>query len=583
MEAKEEVRSRLDIVDVIGEYVRLTRAGRSYKGLSPFTQEKTPSFFVSPEKQIWHCFSTNKGGDIFSFVMEVEGLDFRGALDLLARKAGVDLAQFQQGDGSFGKKKERLYAALELASRFFQQSMVRSKTAQAYIFKHRQLNKQTVQQFGIGYAPDTQDTLTNLLLKRGYTERELLDAGLSARRQRGLGDLFRSRMMIPLRDPQGRTVGFTGRLIGDNPRAPKYLNTPQTILYDKSRHVFGLDLAKEAIRAHDYTVLVEGNVDVLSSHQAGFGQVVATAGTALTDQHLKTLKRFTPFVRLCFDADKAGVLATERAIPIAQAVGVSLSIVTLPADIKDPDELLQEKPDLWQQAIEQPKDALEWVIDYYKTAIGTKTAAEKGTVSGKALALIASVHDPVQIEHYTHYLATALGVSERALNAKFTQTKKPGHTPQKPMHVQPGSPDNYAYQDIFLALNLINPDVRDSLKHVQPAYFVGEHRQRVFTALTTLGTIQVRDGDIMGQEGLRQDEVYAKILLFKAEERYGDPSWTSAGLYHEAVQLAHRITNDANTRTRKELSSRLQAAYEEGDSAAVAKLSEQYQLLMKQE
>ncbi|HEX6462415.1 MAG TPA: DNA primase [Candidatus Saccharimonadales bacterium] len=585
MDAKEEVRSRLDIVDVIGEYVRLQRAGRSFKGLSPFTDEKTPSFFVSPEKQIWHCFSTNKGGDVFSFIMEVEGLDFKGALELLARKAGVDISQFQRGDGSLGKKKERLFGVLELSVRFFQQAMVQSKVAQDYIFKQRHLNKQTVQAFAIGYAPDANDSLTKLLLKRGYTEGELVDAGVSVRRQRGLGDLFRGRMMIPLRDPQGRTLGFTGRLIVENPRAPKYLNTPQTLLYDKSRHVFGLDLAKEAIRTNNCAVLVEGNVDVISSYQAGIAQVVATAGTALTEHHLATLKRFTPDIRLCFDADKAGIAATERSIPIAQTVGINLGIIQLPAEVKDPDQLLQAGVTKWQQAIMQPKDALEWVVDYYRASFGGETATQKATVSTKALQLIASVKDPVQIEHYTKYLAAALGVSEQALRTKFTQTAKQPDikAPLKPTHTEQSSPDIYAYQDLFLALNLAFADVRGSLKHVSQDDFIGEQRRQMFGIISQLGDTAVTDSNLSRIKGLQIDETYGKILLFKAEERYDGLEWTGSGLYHEAVQLAHRIKNDTRTRTRKTLSSALKKAYEEGDDVRVTELSKQYQALMKEE
>ncbi len=585
MDAKEEIRARLDIVDVIGEYVRLSRAGRSFKGLSPFTDEKTPSFFVSPEKQIWHCFSTNKGGDVFSFIMEVESLDFKGALELLARKAGFDLSQFQRGDSGIGQKKERLYAALDLSVRFFQQAMVQSKVAQDYIFKQRHLNKQTVQAFGIGYAPDTSDSLTRLLLKRGYTEQELIDAGLSVRRQHGLGDLFRGRMMIPLRDPQGRTLGFTGRLIIENPRAPKYLNTPQTLLYDKSRHVFGLDLAKEAIRTKEYAVLVEGNIDVISSHQTDSKQVVATAGTALTEHHLKTLKRFTPDIRLCFDADKAGVAATERSIPIAQAVGVSLGVIQLPPEAKDPDELLQKDKILWQQAIAHPKDALEWVIKHYTVSLGSETATQKAAVSTKALQLIASVKDPVQIEHYTKYLSVAIGVSERALHAKFTQIHNQSDKGAyfKPTHVEPSGPDAFAYQDLFLALNLAYIDVRDSLKHVVTDDFVGKNRQQMFKILTELGDTVVNDSSLAQAKGLQADEVYVKILLFKAEERYGGREWTDSGLYHESVELARRMKNDKTIRTRKALSQALRAAYEQGDDARVAELSEQYQALMKEE
>ncbi|MGB3945995.1 MAG: DNA primase, partial [Candidatus Saccharimonadales bacterium] len=338
-DAKEEVRARLNIEDVIGEYVQLKRAGRNFKGLSPFTSERTPSFTVSPEKHIWHDFSSGKGGDVFSFVMEVEGLDFRAALEQLARKAGVDLSLYDSKQaGEIAQKKRRLIEANELACRYFQQSLLKNQHALEYVFKKRQLSKEIVQEFKIGYAPDEGEAAVRFLTKKGFSKRELSDAGLT---NRFGGDIFRGRMTVPLMDPSGQVIGFTGRIITDDPKAPKYLNTPQTLVYDKSRHVFGLSQAKEAIRKADFSVVVEGNLDVVSSHQAGIKNVVASAGTALTEWHLKSLARLSHDVRLSFDADKAGLAATERAIPIASQVGVELTIIGLPDGMKDPDELIQ--------------------------------------------------------------------------------------------------------------------------------------------------------------------------------------------------------------------------------------------------
>lgn len=582
MDAKEEIRSRLNIVDVIGEYVQLKRAGRSYKGLSPFTQEKSPSFFVSPEKQIWHCFSTNKGGDVFSFIMEVEGLDFKAVLELLARKAGVELTQLQRGDGTLNKKRERLQEATALAERYFQQAMVQSKTAQEYIFKKRGMNKTVVQAFGIGYAPESHEVLTNLLLKRGFSERELIDAGLSSRRRSGLGDIFRGRVMIPLRDPQGRPLGFTGRLIANVENAPKYLNTPQTMLYDKSRHVYGLDLAKEAIRTNDYVVLVEGNLDVVSSHQAGVKQVVATAGTAVTEYHLRTLMRFTPNIRLCFDADKAGVAATERSIPIAQAVGVSLSIITLPGDAKDPDELIQKDTSAWQKALEAPRDVVEWVIDQYAARLDVMTAEGKAKVSSKALELVRLVTDPVQAEHYIAYLSKIIGTSAPALHSKLAQVPaSAAKASLKPVHTLPSGPDPYAYQDTYLGLCAAYPEVRDSMRRISAECMEGEVRQRMFTVLQALGSTRLEAGSL--PDPLQKDDTYGKIILFKAEQRYGGSGWTSTGLYHEAVQLANRANDDTKKRKRKEIGQAMQAAHERGDAAALDDLTKQYQMLMKKE
>ncbi|EDK72868.1 DNA primase [candidate division TM7 genomosp. GTL1] len=365
-DAKEDVRSRLNIEDVIAEYVPLKRAGRNFKGLSPFTQEKTPSFFVSPDKHIWHDFSSNKGGDVFSFIMEVEGIDFRAALELLARKAGVDLSLYRSSASQgIAKKKHRLHEALDIAANYYQQTLVRNQHALEYVFKKRGLSKKVVQDFRIGYAPSTGDALTQFLLGRGFSAQELQDAGLATRRYRGLGDMFRGRMMVPLMDGQGQVVGFTARLIDDDPKAPKYINTPQTLLYDKGRQVFGLHLAKEAIRTNDYAVIVEGNLDVVSSHQVDVRQVVATAGTAMTQWHLKALRRLSENVRLSFDSDKAGLAATERAIPIAQEAGVNLSIITLPDDAKDPDELIQQSIEKWQGAINTAQPVVDWVLEQY--------------------------------------------------------------------------------------------------------------------------------------------------------------------------------------------------------------------------
>ncbi len=362
-DAKEEVRSRLNIEDVIGEYVQLKRAGRNFKGLSPFTSEKTPSFTVSPEKHIWHDFSSGKGGDVFSFVMEVEGLDFRSALELLARKAGVELSQYDtQRSGELAQRKKLLLEANDLAAKYYQQSLLRNQHAIEYVFKTRGLSKEIVQEFRIGYAPDDGEALVSALKKKGFNAKELAEAGLT---NRFGGDIFRGRMTVPLMDGGGQVIGFTGRILRDEPNAPKYLNTPQTLLYDKSRHVFGLSQAKEAIRKGEVSVLVEGNLDVVSSHQAGVKNVVATAGTALTEWQLKALSRLSPNLKLAFDGDKAGIAATERAIPIAERVGLNLSIVTLPDSAKDPDELIKQDVALWQEAIEHSQPAVDWIIEEY--------------------------------------------------------------------------------------------------------------------------------------------------------------------------------------------------------------------------
>lgn len=277
-DAKEEVRSRLDIEDIVGEYVQLKRAGRNLKGLSPFTNEKTPSFIVSPDKNIWHDFSSNKGGDIFSFIMEVEGLDFRAALEFLARKAGVDITVFNnRGDQTTAKAKKQAIELNTLANKYYQHSLANNKLAYEYVFNKRKISKEIAREFGVGYAPSSGDALVKFMKSRGIKQEDIKKAGLT---NRFGGDMFRKRMTVALMDQMGQIIGFTARTVEDEPNSPKYLNTSQTIIYDKGRHVFGLSQAKESIRKQDFVVIVEGNMDVISSHQAGVTNVVATAGTA---------------------------------------------------------------------------------------------------------------------------------------------------------------------------------------------------------------------------------------------------------------------------------------------------------------
>ncbi|MEO5690889.1 MAG: DNA primase, partial [Candidatus Saccharimonadales bacterium] len=512
-DAKEEVRNRLAIEDVIGEYVPLKRAGRSWKGISPFSQERTPSFFVSPEKQIWHDFSSNKGGDIFSFVMEVEGLDFRQTLELLARKANIDLSLYETKASQPGisDKKRRLVAVNDMAATFYQRQLIKDSSAIHYTNIVRGLNKQSVLDFRLGYAPEDGSSLRQFLEGKKIDYTVLKDAGLVG--QRG-NDLLRGRLAVPLSDNQGQIVGFTGRLLADVKNAPKYLNTPQTLLYDKSRNVFGLYQAKEAIRVNDYAVLVEGNLDVIMSHQVGVKQVVATAGTAMTEHHIKSLSRLSKHVRLCFDGDKAGIAATERAIPIAEAVGVELSVITLPSDFKDPDELIRKDVRLWQEVIDNHQPAIEWIIDQYTERYDITTAAGKRELSTQALAIIRRLKDTVEQEHYLRRVAEVTGSSMKALESKLSVAlPQPVHR-LKPVHVaQSTGHDPEVHQDYLLGLAILDPSVHDTLRHLTPEAVSGDLRQALLSYL-----LENRGKPFPSPtpDELKNIETYVKIVLFKA-------------------------------------------------------------------
>jgi len=579
MDAVEEVKNRLAIEEVIGEYVELKRAGRNWRGLSPFTSERTASFIVSPEKQIWHDFSSGKGGNLFSFVMEMEGLDFKGALELLARKAGVDLEQFRPSGHSGGNSalKERLYGALELAAKFYQAQFKINRLALEYVLGKRGFSKVTALEWQIGYSPNSGSALTDFLKLRKFNAEEIRRAGLSARRYHGENDMFYGRVMIPLADAQGRIIGFTARILEDDPKAPKYINTPQTLLYDKSRHVFGLHLAKEAIRKNGYVVVAEGNLDVITSHQAGVRQVVATAGTALTEQHLKTLGRFTEDIRLSFDADKAGLAATERAIPIASKAGVSLSIVNLPG-AKDPDELIRQDPKVWQDCIEQPEYALDWLIERYLKLQNIDSALGKRQFSDVILKVVGGITDPVEQEHYLLKISGLIGVSLEALQAKLqskTVAVRHKSVRAQPVFDKTALVEFIKAQDHFLSLMLRQFNLRDFLERLEPSMFITGQASELFNFLKLNPNFTGTDN----AKELQSLAEYAKILVLQYEELYGDLDIIE--LRYEAARLQTRLIENYVKTSKQKLTEQLSAA-DEATTARILNQVKQLDGLLKQ-
>ncbi len=548
-----EVKSRLNIEDVIGEYVQLKRSGRNFKGLSPWTNERTPSFMVSPEKQIWHDFSSGKGGDIFSFVMEMEGLDFRATLEHLASKAGVDLEQFGSGQAKGrSRQKARAVEALELTAKFYQKQLTVNKTALSYLINKRKFIKQTLLTWQLGYSPNTGFALTDFLTKHGFTTDETKLAGVSTERSRRPSDMFRGRIMIPLHDSRGSVIGFTARLLADEKDAPKYINTPQTLVYDKSSHVFGLHLAKEAIRKKAFVVVVEGNMDVITSHQAGATNVVASAGTAITEGHLRELKRFTGDVRLCFDADQAGITATERAIPLAQKVGVNLSIITIAA--KDPDELIQKSVKDWQSSIDKAVYAPDWLIEHYKKALDLSSAQGKRAFTDALLVTIRRLSDSVEQEHYLKAVAVAADTSLEAVRSKLdSQTSDLISTPRRKVTLKTESSDKsqaeyQKMQDHFLAMTLMQPKLRGLLKDMRPEYFSeGAPRTLLeflgknpdFKGETSKDFIEVLVSKPAAGQQLQGASDYVKIIALQFEELYQD--LPSQDLAEQAAHLKQRL------------------------------------------
>lgn len=570
-DAKEEVRSRLDIEDIVGEYVQLKRAGRNLKGLSPFTNEKTPSFIVSPDKNIWHDFSSNKGGDIFSFIMEVEGLDFRAALEFLARKAGVDITVFNnQGDQTTAKAKKQAIELNTLANKYYQHSLANNKLAYEYVFNKRKISKEIAREFGVGYAPSSGDALVKFMKSRGIKQEDIKKAGLT---NRFGGDMFRKRMTVALMDQMGQIIGFTARTVEDEPNSPKYLNTSQTIIYDKGRHVFGLSQAKESIRKQDFVVIVEGNMDVISSHQAGVTNVVATAGTAMTSMHLKTLSRLTSKIKLAFDNDSAGLAATERAIELAKELDIDLFIVSLPKGAKDPDELIQEDVTLWQNATKSETPAVDWVISQYQARENLKTAIGKRNFINAALKLIRLIDDAVVLDYYLTKIGEISEISKTALTDSLKRANQKSSVPkksQKNVNIQPSTTkkqqDENQFEDNILGLAIINRGLLSLLPDNLSEFMSNEERKQIASFI--MKNPNFTDADIEG--GLKNIDTYVKIVTLKAEERY--LSWSKEEQSHELTQLLHQLKERKRKQKKIALTKQLKDAEFLGDEAKAGEI-----------
>ena len=553
-DARDEIKARISIEDLAGEYLELKRTGRNFKALSPWTNERTPSFIISPDKQIWHDFSSGKGGDIFGFIMEVEGMTFREALEFLARKAGVEIETFDsKRSREISEKKERLRKILQISANFYQHMLVRNKEALNYVFKNRKLSKEIVQEFKIGFAPNTQKMLTNFLLKKGFAMSDIRDAGLL---NRFGGDIFRNRMVIALQDSGGSPVGFTGRIIKDEPNAPKYLNTPQTLLYDKSSNIFGLSQAKNEIRKAGFVVVVEGNMDVISSHQAGVKNVVATAGTAMTVHHLKALGRFSNDVRLCFDSDQAGISATERAISLGQQAGVELSIITLnqsAGEAKDPDELIQKDLELWKDSISKPQPAIEWIFDQYEKRLNIATAVGKKEFSTIALKIVENLNDPVEKDFYIEQISKRIGVSKTTLLGKFDEKPRPVKSKRriKIEKTDEKFVDEYIYEDDLLALAIKEQKLAEMLRELQDDILHDKQRNQILQILKS------NDLDL-----LKNFDDYVKILLLKADERLGNIKGSATD---EMKRLIYKIKTQNLQERKINLQEQLEDAEIQGD------------------
>ncbi len=454
----EEIKSRLSITEVLQDYVQLKKAGTNYKAVCPFHSEKSASFMVSPSKQIWHCFGCGLGGDIFEFIKQAENVEFAEALKILADRAGVELkkptAEQVQGD----KRKDLLYEINKSAAQYYAKVLWESNAgaeALGYL-KKRGLSEPTIKNWQLGFAPDDFHYLENFLSK-SFDKKDIEQAGLIIKSDRGgYFDRFHDRVMFPIINLHGQVVGFTGRLLHDKPDTGKYVNSPETPIYNKSQVIYGLFQGKNQIRKENRAILVEGNMDVIACHQIGFTQTVATSGTALTQQQLIVLKRFTENLIFAFDSDAAGSAATKRALEMALNEGFNVRIANM-GGAKDPDELIKKGIGLWEKAVDGAGSFIDYFFDLTIQRLDPQNVEGKREIAKELAPLIYRMSDPVTKAHYVRKLANAINVAETAIWDIISKLSIPRQIREKRQEFKAKS-RKQVLQDQVLGLSLLLKD-----------------------------------------------------------------------------------------------------------------------------
>jgi len=577
----ERVREAIDIVELIGSTLDLRKAGKNYKALCPFHQEKTPSFYVFPETQSFYCFGCGASGDAITFVMRTEQLGFREALERLAERAGITLQSSRLHDDQEDEQRQRLFELNRLAAAWFAHvlwSTAFGEPARAYL-ERRGVDRATAERFGLGFAPDAPAALLRYLTQRGASSDELVQAGLVVRRDDGsLVDRFRNRVIFPIRDRQGRILGFGGRSLGDV--QPKYLNSPQTPLFDKSSVLYALDLAEEAIRAQRTAIVVEGYLDAITAHQFGYLNTVASLGTALTERQGKLLRRLADRILLALDADAAGRQATLRGLELLRTaladterpvvdprqlvrfertLGVELAVVVLPEGF-DPDDLIRQDRPRWEAALARPVS----LVDYYLDALlGSQPPAhprEAAALLERVAPLLLELGDPVQVDLYTRAVAHRLHLPEETVRRLLASyRRRPVKSSSSTNGQQPGQRPLTTEQQL-IALLLRYPDAA--------AIFLEELDQESLLDVRHREIVQALRSGVVGAETGWPDEL-TEYVAFLRERVAAQPDLP--------VPLARQALRDALRRLRRErhderlrsLLSEVRVAEQTGDRAAL--------------
>ncbi len=596
------IKDKIDIVDFISEYVQLKPAGINHKACCPFHQEKTPSFMVSRERQSWKCFGCGKGGDIFTFVQELEGMEFVETLKFLADRAGVELSHRVSEINS--SQKNRIKDINGEASRFFHNFLFKMPAAVVVLryLERRGLNYDSIAEWKIGFIPDQWDLLTKYLLKKGYGIDDLVASGLTIQKQgtneqsrRGYYDRFRGRIMFPIWDVHGVVLGFTGRILVEKENSGgKYINTPQSLVYDKSRVIFGLNKAKQDIKARDLIVMVEGQMDVISSFQAGVKNTVASSGTALTQMQIKLLKRYSKNINMAFDSDEAGIKAARRGIETALKEGMNVKVIQIPPEAgKDPDDCIRQDPATWIKAVKSAKEVMEWYFEMAFSGREVSNPKHKQMIADELLPEIDNIAYAVEKDHWLRELSYRLAVESDILRQDLTRLRKLRHKKLDRLHARISPQEDEKKSELaekdrlhlltekLLALWLKFPGLMNK-------YFIRADEQAlsttVFAPLYELIKQEYNDSKAIDIELLRarfsdgqHEENIVDSLLMKSEWVITVISEEQAE--EEIVSLVDSVNKEWKKKVRSKLQRQIEEAEKQGDNKRIEQLLHEFNQL----
>ena len=580
MNELEEIKNKIDIVEYIGKYVPLKQAGRNWKGCCPFHNEKTASFMVSPEKQIFHCFGCGKGGDVISFAQEIEGIDFVTAMKEMAEKAGVKLPE---RSGVRKEPTDKLFEINELACEYYEKELW--KDANKKIVKYlldRGMEEKTIRAFRLGFAPQSGDLIVRELTALGHTNEDLLKAGIAKDRNGKTLDQFFNRITFPIMNAGGRVVGFTARVLDDS--LPKYVNTPETPIYHKSSVLFAFDKAKEQIRKQNHVIIVEGQMDAIFSYQAGVKNVVASSGTALTEAQLDLIKRFTKNIKMSFDVDMAGQNATRRAIELAWERDFNIKVIAVPEG-KDPADLVKQSPAKWVEACRKAKYVVDYIFDSTFNKYNITNILDKKQATRELLVMIKKLPDPVERDHYLNLLATRIGVSSAALEAALAKVKSVVQKETKVTDQKAAGTKAQAQtrEEYTLSMLLLTPKYYEFF--FNKLELCDLHDERVHRLVGSIKKYTEKHNDFTVEKWLKTldstDSNYVSKLQLMTENEFADA--TEDTLDEELFYAVTRLKRECIENEKKVLGEKMAIAERDNDQKLMRELMTDLQKIIEKE